>query len=137
MVIETCQSTQLLLSDRVEVATDGLLSQETALRPSESTIAATDDTRDQFAFGVGIGNTLSVNDRLCSSRELWPKVIELCLYVCYLVHCDRRSGISFFATASVTTVNIAAEILRQDVGMEDDIAYLDEVTKRLVFGHAG
>ena len=137
MVVEARQCPQLLLADRVEVATDGSLSQETAMRSSESAVAAANDARDQFALGVGIGNALFVDDRLCTSRKLRPQSIELCLNVCYFIHCDRRSGITFLTTSPVTAVNIAAEILRQDVRMENDIAYLDEITKRLVFGHAG
>ena len=116
---------------------DGLPFQEATLRTSEGTVATANDARHQFAFGVRIGNTLSVDDRLCSCRELRPKIVELSLDVCYLIQCDRRSGITFLTTSPVTAVNIAAEILCQDVGVQNDIAYLDEVTKRLVFGHAG
>ena len=129
MVVETCQCSQFLLADWVEVTADGSLSQETALRSSKSTVAAANDARHQFALWVGISDTLLVDDRLCSCRELRPKIVELSLNVCYLIQCDRRSGITFLTTSPVTAVNIAAEILRQDVRMEDDIAYLNEVTK--------
>ena len=112
MVVEACQRAQLLLTDRIKMATDGLPFQKATLRTSEGTVAAANDARHQFAFGVRIGNTLSVDDRLCSCRELRPKIVELCLNVCYLIQCDRRSGITFLTTSPVTAVNIAAEILR-------------------------
>ena len=136
MIVETRQRPQLLFADRVEVATDGLLSQQASFRASESAVAAANYACHEFAFRVGIGNALPVNDSLRTCGKLWPQAIELCLYVCYLVQRDRRSGITFFAAASVAAVYVAAELLRHDVRVQDDVTYLDEVTKRLVFAHA-
>ena len=47
------------------------------------------------------------------------------------------SGIAFLAALAVTALDVAAEVFRQDVGVQDDVAHLDEITKRLVAGHAG
>ena len=117
------------------MATDGFLFFLSTLRTSEGTISPTDDACDQFAFAVRIGHTLLVDDGLCSGCELWPKVVELCLDVCYFVECDRCSGIALLAASSMTALDVAAEVFCQDVCVQDDIANLKEVTKRLVFAH--
>ena len=66
MVVQSRQRPELLLADRVEVATDGPLSQETSLRSSKGAVAAAYDTRYKFALGVGIADALTVDDRLSS-----------------------------------------------------------------------
>jgi len=119
------------------VTTDGFLLQEAALWPSEGTVAAADDARHQLAFGVRVADTLFVDDYLSTCRELRPKVVELFLDVDYLVQCNRCTCISFLTATPMTAIYVATKVFRQDVGMQDDIAYLDEITKQLVAGHAG
>ena len=117
------------------MATDWLLLQEAALWSSEGAVAATDDARHKLAFGVGIGNALFVDDCLCACRELRPEVVELRLDVCYFVQRDGCSCLSFLTALAVAALDVAAEVLRQDVRMQDDVADFDEITKRLVAAH--
>lgn len=128
VVVQPCEQTEFFLSYGIEVATDGFLSEQTSFCSSKSAVAATDNACHEFAFWVVIGNSLFVDDCLRASRQLRPEVVELHLYVCNLVKCDRCSGVSFFAAASVTTVDVAAEVFSKDVGVQYDVAYLDEVT---------
>ena len=137
MIVQSSQRSQLLFANRVEVATDRLLLQEAALWPSESAIAALNDARHQFSFWVWIANALPVDDGLSTHRKLRPKVVELRFNVRDFIHRDWRSCISLFATFPMTGLDIATEVLRQDIRVQDDIAHLNEVTKRLVAGHAG
>ncbi len=136
MVVEAGERAQLLLADGVEVAADGLLSEEAAAGASEGAVAAADDARHQLALGVGIADALAVDDGLCTSRKLVPQGIELCLDVGHFVEGDGGTGIAFLAAASVAAVDVAAEALGEDVTVEDDVAHLDEVTKRLALAHA-
>ena len=136
MVVEAGERPQLLLADWIEVAADGLLLQQATVRAPEDTVAAADDACHKLALAVGIGNALAVDDGLRACRELRPECIEAFFDVCNLVERDRRTCIPFLAATAVTALDVAAEVLRQDVRVQDDIAHLDEVTKRLVAAHA-
>ena len=118
------------------MTTDWLLLQEAALWPSKGAVAAADDARHQLALGVGIADALLVDDCLSTCREPRPQCIEVFLDVSNLFHSDGRTGISLFTTTAVTALDVAAEVFRQDVRVQDDIAHLDEITKRLVAAHA-
>lgn len=117
------------------MTTDRLLLQKAAFLPSEGAVTAADDACHKLALRVGIADALFVDDCLRSCRELRPKVVELCLDVRYLVHRDRRTSISLLAATAVAALNVAAEVFCQDVRVQDDIAHLDKITKRLVAAH--
>ena len=136
MVVQACQRSQLLFANWVEVTTDRLLLQEATLWASESAIAAANDARHQFSFWVWIANALFVDDSLSTCRELRPKVVELRFNLRDLVHRYWCSRISLFATFPMTALDIATEVLRQDIRVQDDIADLNQITKRLVAAHA-
>ena len=136
MIVQTSQRSQLLFANWVEVTTDRLLLQEATLWASESAIAAANDACHQFSFWVWIANTLFVDNCLSTCRELRPKVVELRFNLRDFVHRDWCSCLSLFATFPMTTLDVAAEVLRQDVRVQDDVADLNQITKRLVPVHA-
>lgn len=115
MIVEACERTELLLANRIKVATDGPLLQKTARPAPKDTVPAADDARHQFPFGVGIADALPVNNGLSTSRKLRPKFIELFLDVRHLVQSDRSPSISLLTALAVALLNIAAEELGEQV----------------------
>lgn len=136
VIVEAGEWAELFLADRVEVAADGFLPEQAAAGAAEGAVAAADDARHQLALGVGIADALAVDDGLRSSRKLVPQGIELCFDVGHFVEGDGGTGVAFLAATSVAAVDVAAEELGEDVGVEDDVAHLDEVTKGLALAHA-
>lgn len=134
MIVDAYQATaKLLLTDGIEVATDGLVTQQATLAATEGTITATHDAGHQFALGIGIGHTLLVDDSLGRSTQLGPQLVERVLYLGYLVQSDGSSGIALLATTSMTTVDVTTEALGDDVGVHDDIAHHEhrrQITRR-------
>lgn len=67
MIVKPRQCPKFLLANGIEMAADGSLSQEASLRSPESAVTTADNARHQFALRVRVGNTLFVDDCLCSS----------------------------------------------------------------------
>ena len=82
----------------------------------EHAVLAPDNACHHIAIGVGISNTLAVDDTLGGSREVIPHIIENSLDTGYLVESDGCSGISLNATLALAGIEVATEHLRQYVG---------------------
>ena len=125
-------TTESFLPDRIKMATDWPLRQEASLRTSEYTVTLTHNARYEFAFGISICHALLVDNRLSLSRHLRPNIVQLSLYVSNLVQRDRSSSIAILTTESLTLADVAAEVLRDDVGVDYHITYHQHWGKFLV-----
>lgn len=90
----------------------------------EDTVFSSYNARHQLTLRVGIGHTLSVDDRLSSNRQISPHLVQRLFYSSYLIGRHGRSGIAFYATSTVAHVKVATEILGYYVGREQYVAHL-------------
>ena len=116
-------SAELLHTDGIEIATDGLGRQEASTASAEGTIAAANDGGDHIAVGVGIRHSLLVYHCLGTGTELWPQGVQFVFYAGNLVHGDGSTGIALLATEAVALGDVATEALRNDVRVYYHIAH--------------
>ena len=90
----------------------------------EHAVLAPDNACHHIAIGVGISNTLAVDDTLGRGRQVVPHFIECILNTGNLVERDRCSGISLNTTLSLAGIKVATEHLRQYIGRYQYIFYL-------------
>ena len=93
----------------------------------EHAVAATHYAGDKLAVDVGVGHALPVDDGLGRRAELGPHLVESVLNSHHFVERDRRTGVALHAALALATLQVAAKLLRDDVGGYKHIANLDNM----------
>ena len=89
----------------------------------EDTVLAIDNTGDEVAFAVGVGNALGVDQTLGLGAEVWPDIVEYGLEMSHFVHGQWGTAVAFHAALPFAGFEIAAEAFGENFGGEDDISY--------------
>ena len=92
----------------------------------EDAVLAADDARHEVALLVGVGDALAVDDALCCGREVGPDVVETVLDLHDLVEGDGCAGLALDTAGTVAGVEVAAELLGQQVRRDEDVANLED-----------
>ena len=129
---------EAFLADGVEGARDGLDELCLALTvgafegaeaaavvvAGEDAVLAAHDAGDEVALTVGVGYALLVDDGLRLCRHIAPDGVEGTLYAGYFVEGDGCAGVAFDAADAFAGVEVAAELLGDDVRGDEDGVYI-------------
>lgn len=81
----------------------------------EYAVAACHDAGYEFARGVGVDYALALYDVAGLWCEFVPHCFHGLFHWCYLVGLDWCSGVAFYAADAATGVEVAAEVLGEEV----------------------
>ena len=102
----------------------GAITVTTFIVTGKDTILTADNRRTQITFAIRINHSLTVNNFPRFGTQFLPDYGKDFLKLFHFFQFYRCSGITFYATFSLTGIQIAEKFLTQDVKTHHYIIYL-------------
>ena len=99
----------------------------------EDTVFAVDNLRYQFTFAVVVGYTFVCHHVTCGGRHHGQQHVEVLLYLLGFLWFERCSGIAFDTATAFALLQVATELLLDDVERNQGVLYLKHLSVNVFY----